>query len=104
MMPIKGWRISWTRPGASVRASSINCSRSGSVIAALLGEVRRRGGRRQHHGEGRAAPLDAVDQDLSVMGLDDAVGDGEAQARPLAARLLAAEEGIEDALAHGGRD
>src|SRR3954454_15954522 len=71
------------------------CSRSAQV---------RSGGRGgKEDGEGRALARSALDQDPAVVGLDDAVRDGksESDARGL---VLGAEEGIEDPLAHLGRD
>src|SRR4051812_43260760 len=97
-MPINGCRISWTNPGPRMSACG-----GRSLVAIALHQVGRGSGGGKQDGERRAAPGRAVDEQLAVVGFDDAVRDGqtETDAGP---PVLGAEERIEDPLAHLRRD
>src|SRR5438132_1530194 len=98
LMPINGCRISWTSPGPRMST----CGGS-SLVAIALHQVGCGSGGGKQDGEGRAAPGRAVDEQLAVVRLDDAVRDGETQ--PDARRpVLGAEERIEDPFPHFRRN
>src|SRR5437773_295660 len=99
--------VSWV-PSATVRRlraptwRSVRAPRPASrcwQVRAWSSQVSGGGRRRKDDGEGGAGTLGAVDQQLAVVRLDDAVGNRQPQPDSRG-RVLGGEERIEDPIAH----